>query len=353
MIKAALKRKRFDFIKPAITSRNTLFHKDVSFILLYDEDRPGLPGIGEITLFPGLSKDDLPGLEKKINEIISLINQEHFNFNVPLHDWPSINFGLETALLDLKQGGSKILFPSEFTRGNDSIIINGLIWMGKKNEILVQIDEKLKKGFSCLKMKIGALNFKEEYDILKNIRENFSRNELEIRVDANGAYSMKNVFDILDDLSTLEIHSIEQPIPPSRVKDMADIVEKSPVAIALDEELLGKYNRNEKISLLDTIKPHYIVLKPGLLGGFDSCEEWISIAKQKDIGWWITSSLETNVGLNAISQWTYKMGGNMPQGLGTGTLFKENIDSPLTLLGDRMNYLPGKKWNLDFFTKKD
>lgn len=350
MIKAITRYHRFEFERPAVTSRGTLLNKDVYFLMLFDSSNPEFVGIGECSVFPGLSMDDVDGFEKKLNHIVELINVGKYNLKIPLHDWPSVNFALETALKDLENGGSKILYPSAFTRGKDAIPINGLIWMGDKKAIDQQIKEKLKKGFKCLKLKIGAIDFNDEYEILSYLRNRFKKEDLEIRVDANGAFSSKEALDIINLLAELEIHSIEQPILPSQLEEMAVICEKSPIPVALDEELIGKFPIENKLQLLKIIKPQYVVLKPGLLGGIKACEEWIKLANEMGIGWWITSSLETNIGLNAIAQWTYTLNNPVYHGLSTGTLFKNNIDSPLALTKEKLYYFPRKNWDLRLFT---
>ncbi len=350
MIKAITRYHRFEFERPAVTSRGILQKKDVFFLILYDSNNPEIVGIGECSVFPGLSMDDVDGFEKKLNHIVEKINVGKFNFKIPLHNWPSINFALEIALKDLENGGSKILYPSSFTQGKNAIPINGLIWMGNKKELNQQIKEKLRKGFRCLKIKIGAIDFNDEYEILSYLRNKFRKEDLEIRLDANGAFSPKEAPDIINLLAELEIHSIEQPIMPAQLEEMAIICEKSPIPVALDEELIGKYPIENKLQLLKIIKPQYIVLKPGMLGGIKACEEWIKLANEMDIGWWITSSLETNIGLNAIAQWTYTLFSPMHHGLSTGALFKNNIHSPLALTKEKLYYFPRKNWDLRLFT---
>ncbi len=349
MIKATTRYSKFLFQRPAVTSRGTYKKKTVHFLLLYDDSNPGVFGVGECSVFPGLSMDDVDGFKNKLNKVVELINQEKFNMKVPLHNWPSINFAIETASKDLQQNGNKIFYPSEFTKGNDAITINGLIWMGSEAEIKEQIKQKLNDGFTCIKMKIGSGDFNEEYEILSTLRNQFKSSELEIRVDANGAFSFSEATDILNQLAELEIHSIEQPILPSQLEKMAVLCENSPVPVALDEELIGKYPYENKRRLLELIQPQYIVLKPGLLGGIKSCVEWIDAASEFNIGWWITSTLETNIGLNAIAQWTYTLGKQSHHGLSTGALFKNNIDSPLALNGEKLYYFPDKKWDLSLF----
>jgi o-succinylbenzoate synthase len=352
MIKAVYRYKEFRFRKAAKTSRGTLTGKKVYYLLLYDDKIPFVYGIGECSLFPGLSMDDTAGFEKKLAEIVDLINRGWFNLKTPIYTYPSINFAIETALRDLETEGSKILYPSDFTEGKDFIRINGLIWMGTVSEMQKQIDQKLALGFSCLKLKIGGINTDEEIALLASLRRRYPVDDLEIRLDANGAFQPEEALELLYRLSEFHIHSIEQPILPSQLEEMAALCETSPIPIALDEELIGKHPIENKYQLLKLIKPHYVVLKPGLLGGIASCDEWIEVADQMNIGWWITSSLESNIGLNAVAQWCYTKKSLMIQGLGTGMLFENNIDSPLALAGEKLYYFPRKKWDLSEFISK-
>jgi L-alanine-DL-glutamate epimerase-like enolase superfamily enzyme len=248
------------------------------------------------------------------------------------------------ALLSSLNIGSNILYPSAFTNGSAAIKINGLIWMGTNAEMFQQIEKKLQEGFTCLKLKIGAINFEEEVSLLQYIRDNFSANILELRVDANGAFNVNEASEKLKLLSNFNLHSIEQPVKAGQYNTMASLCSISPLPIALDEELIGINSFNEKRNLLVTISPQYIILKPSLLGGFSACEEWITIANELNIGWWVTSALESNIGLNAIAQWTYTLKNTMPQGLGTGQLYTNNFDSPLTLRGEFLYHLPNINW---------
>jgi o-succinylbenzoate synthase len=352
MIKAVYRFKEFIFRQAAVTSRGTLKSKRVYFLLLYDDKMPFLYGIGECSVFPGLSMDDTEGFEKKLSEVVDLINRGWFNLKTPIYNFPSINFAIETALKDLEHKGSKILYPSDFTAGKDYIRINGLIWMGTKEEMQNQIDLRLMLGFRCLKLKIGALNFNDEFSLLSQLRKRYTADDLEIRLDANGAFEPEAALELLYRLSDLQIHSVEQPILPSQIEEMAALCETSPIPIALDEELIGKYPVENKQQLLKLINPQYIVLKPGLLGGIEACIEWISMAEQMNIGWWVTSSLETNIGLNAIAQWCYTLKQRTVQGLGTGQLFENNIDSPLAVTGEKLYYFPRKKWDVSEFIYK-
>jgi o-succinylbenzoate synthase len=329
MLKADFRPYKLKFKTPGGTSRGVLTEKQSWFLTIYDDAAPGKQGTGECSVLPKLSYDDRPGLEKKIEFVCKNVDALRYNFHDELRDWPSLRFAVETALIDLSTPGSDILFPSAFTRGERGIPINGLIWMGDPEYMLHQIEEKILAGFTCLKMKIGAIDFDEEYRILEALRKSFSRDQLELRVDANGAFSPAQVPEILDKLARMDIHSIEQPIRAGRWEEMAALCESSPIPIALDEELIGIHEIEEKKQMMNTIRPHYIILKPSMVGGFKASEEWIQIAADNGTGWWITSALESNIGLNAIAQWTYTLDNSMPQGLGTGQVFSNNVPSRL------------------------
>ena len=320
------------FKRPSGTSRGILKEKETFFIHLEEN---GKKGIGECGLLRTLSIDDRPDYEEKLKWTCQNI---HLGLDIlyeKLYEFPSIQFGLEQAFLDLKSENS-ILFHSNFTNGQEGITINGLIWMGDIDFMKNQIKEKLEQGYSCVKMKIGALNFNQEYEILKKLRDDFPN--LELRVDANGAFDTNNALNKLNTLNTLNLHSIEQPIKQNQWNDMAELCKKTPFPIALDEELIGIFTPEEKIKLLETIKPQYIILKPSLIGGFKGSQEWISIAEKLNIKWWITSALESNIGLNAIAQWTFTLHNSMPQGLGTGSLYTNNIPSRLEIRGEQLFY---------------
>lgn len=346
MIKAKAISHDFRFQRPATTSRGTYLTKKVYFIVLFHTDEPSAAGIGECSLFPGLSHDDVKGFEGKLKQSVDRINEGDYLADAGISEWPSLNFALETAWKDLRSMGSKIFYPSGFTEGKDSLGINGLIWMGSKEDMIKQIRQKLNDGFTCLKLKIGAIDLDDELEVLKFIRDQYSAEELEIRVDANGSFQHGDALETLKILSSYDLHSIEQPIAPGHHEAMAKLCEMSPVPIALDEELIGKHNTIIRKKLLETIKPQYLVLKPGLLGGIAACKEWISLARESDVHWWITSSLETNIGLNAIAQWTYTLQNSVYHGLSTGSLFENNIPSPLYLHGERLHFDPDRKWNL-------
>jgi L-alanine-DL-glutamate epimerase-like enolase superfamily enzyme len=251
------------------------------------------------------------------------------------------------AFKSLESENSFALFPSKFTTGYDSILINGLIWMGSEVFMKQQIKEKIALGFSCLKMKIGAIDFKTEIEILKYIRKEFNSDDMELRVDANGAFEPLDALEKLKRLSEFNLHSIEQPIKQGQYDKMAELCEKTPLPIALDEELIGIYDLNSKKALIKQVKPQYIILKPSLIGGFHGSDTWIGIAENHNIGWWITSALESNIGLNAIAQYTYLKRSKWPQGLGTGALFSNNFESPLVVENGYLKYITNLKWNFN------
>ncbi len=325
MLKAEYNKITLIFKRPGGTSRGVLKTKDSWILKVWDEQNPRCAGMGECSIIYGLSPDPVDGYEDKLNELTA--NIQHSS-NVDLTDYPSIRFGLETALLDLQTGGKKLLFPSSFTEGKRGIPINGLVWMGDFEFMREQIIEKLETGYNCIKLKIGAIDFDKELELLKLLRKDFGKTDLEIRVDANGAFSPANALEKLKRLSEYHIHSIEQPVKQNQWEEMAMLCDKSPIDIALDEELIGL--NDKKISLmLKTINPQYIILKPSLLGGLTRSEKVIEMAKHYQTGWWITSALESNIGLNAFAQWTATLNNPMPQGLGTGMLYTNNFPSPL------------------------
>lgn len=331
------------FKKPGGTSRGVLHEKRSWYLIVKQMEKTG---IGECGPLKGLSIDNFDEMENKLNEVCLNINDHEYWLKEGLTDFPSIRFGLETALLDLRNGGSRILYPSEFTEGNDFIRINGLIWMGKPDFMLEQVEEKLQLGFHCIKIKIGAIDFEEEIRLLSYIRDHYSAKEIELRVDANGAFSPNEAFDRLERLAELDIHSIEQPIKQNQWNAMEELCRQTPVPIALDEEIIGIRTLEEKQKLLKAVQPQYIILKPSLVGGFKESEEWIEVAEENNTGWWITSALESNIGLNAIAQWTYTLNNPMPQGLGTGQVFSNNIPSPLYLEGEKLYFNKEAKWDL-------
>jgi o-succinylbenzoate synthase len=317
-----------NFRRPAGTSRGVLKTKETFFLIITHENRKG---IGEVNLFRGLSIDDRPGFEEKLQWTCDHIGMKPAEMMMALQEWPSILFGYETAMRSYQAANPFQLFPSMFTEYQDAININGLVWMGDKQFMHDQLTEKLAQGFSCVKLKIGAIDFKAELELLEFVRSRFSESEITIRVDANGAFSPSEAPSKLKQLADYQVHSIEQPIQQGQWQEMARLCENTPLDIALDEELIGIYTREEKERCLDTVNPQYIILKPALVGGFASCREWIELAQARNIDWWITSALESNVGLNAIAQFTYTLGNLMPQGLGTGSLYTNNIESPLEI----------------------
>ncbi|EAQ41696.1 O-succinylbenzoate synthase [Polaribacter sp. MED152] len=345
MIKANYKKYILNFNNPSGTSRGILRTKETYFIILNENDKIG---VGETGLFRGLSIDDVSNYEEKLTWVCNNINKDLDFLLEELVHYPSIQFGIEQAFLSLKSKNKFELFPSNFTQGKSAIPINGLVWMGDKEFMKTQIKEKLASGFSCIKMKIGAIDFDTEIDLLKSIRKEFSSKEIELRVDANGAFDPSTALEKLKVLSELEIHSIEQPIKQGQLQEMAELCEVTPLAIALDEELIGVFSKEAKSNLIQTIKPQYIILKPSLVGGFAGSTEWINLAEENDCGWWITSALESNVGLNAIAQFTYTLNSNLPQGLGTGSLFTNNIQSPLEVKKGTLQYNTSLNWNFNY-----
>ncbi|WP_189663283.1 o-succinylbenzoate synthase [Polaribacter sp. IC063] len=344
LIKATYKKYILNFKNPSGTSRGVLRTKETWCIILQENESIG---IGEAGLFRGLSIDDVPTYEEKL---IWVCKNIHLGLPVLLEElleFPSIQFGLEQAFLSLKSKDRYELFPSEFTKGNEAIDINGLIWMGEKDFMKAQIKEKLKAGFSCIKMKIGAIDFDAEMELLQSIRNEFSSDEITLRVDANGAFNPKNALEKLKRLSALEIHSIEQPIKQGQIAEMAELCLKTPLPIALDEELIGVFSSEAKKKLIATIKPQYIILKPSLLGGFAGTKEWMDIAVENKADWWITSALESNIGLNAIAQFTFTLQSKLPQGLGTGGLFTNNFESPLEVKNGTLHYNSALDWNFN------
>ena len=346
---ASFKKYTLQFKQPSGTSRGVYTTRDSWFIFLNDGINTG---IGECAPLPDLSIDSLKKMNSKLLQVCQEI--DYFRQSPEeLSAWPSIRFGLETALLDLKNGGSRIIFPSAFTRGETGIPINGLIWMGTPEFMKQQIRSKIEAGFRCIKMKIGALDFETEFELLKAIRREFSPEEITLRVDANCAYTYPIVLEKLKRLADLQLHSIEQPIATARWQEMAKLCEQSPVAIGLDEELIGITTTAEMKKMLATIRPAYLILKPSLHGGFAGCEKWIELAKEFGTGWWITSALESNIGLNAIAQWTFQLNTTTEQGLGTGQLFTNNFDSPLEIENDRLWFRPQKNWDLEKLTTEE
>ena len=322
------------FKQPAGTSRGVYTTRKIWLVHLFDSLHEG---VGECAPLLDLSCDARPDYEEVLEGFCqSLCETGEIDYEA-LRTYPSMLFGLETALLNLQQGDQ--LFDTAFSRGEVGIPINGLVWMGSYDEMLKRMEEKLEKGFRCVKLKIGAIDFDQELDLVKRIRERFSFHEVELRLDANGAFPFEEALYKLELLSQYAIHSIEQPIKAGQWAYMAELCRESPLPIALDEELIGVNDPEMKANMLNIIKPRYIILKPSLHGGMMGCREWIEAAKQQGIGSWITSALESNIGLNAIAQFASDVYGDdirMPQGLGTGQLFTDNIPLPLEIRGDQL-----------------
>ena len=320
--------------------------KETWFIVLEEN---GKKGIGECGILRGLSIDDRDDYEEKLIWTCQNIHLGEEKLWDELIEFPSIQFGIEMAFQSLKSENPFVLFPSDFTNSTKSIVINGLVWMGDEQFMKEQIEEKLAQGFTCIKLKIGAIDFQKELDLLRFIRQNFDAKTIEIRVDANGAFSENLALSKLNQLAGYELHSIEQPIAKNHTDTMSELCKITPIPIALDEELIGVFSLEEKEQLLQKIKPQYIILKPSFIGGFRGTKQWIDLAEKNNIGWWITSALESNVGLNAIAQFTFLQNNKMPQGLGTGSLYTNNFDCPLEVSNGQLWYRNDLSWdfNLD------
>lgn len=348
-MKAKYCRYVLQFKQPAGTSRGVLHEKETFFIRLEDEEAPGVYGIGECAVFRGLSCDDVPHYEEKLQELCRNISNER---DTDLSEFPSLTFGLETAIYDFVNGGRRMPFPGDFTEGLQKVPINGLVWMGTKEEMLRRIDDKIKAGFTTIKLKVGAIDVESELELLKHIRKVFPPEVLTIRLDANGGFTPANAMERLEAFARYGVHSIEQPLKQGQWEEMARLCASSPIDIALDEELIGL--RGSRVGeMLDAVKPKYIILKPSLIGGFSGAQEWMQQAAMRGIGGWITSALESNIGLNAIAQWTAQLGAELPQGLGTGALFTNNIGCPLEQTGETLRYNPAKNWALPEFDWKE
>lgn len=347
MLKARYIYHPLHFKRPAGTSRGVLQHKESWFFQVWDDENPAVRGTGEISLIPGLTLDD----ENEIPNELEFLRQKTNDYQVWIaakgDRFPAMRFGIETALADLQNGGKQIFHDNSFTQGKAGIPINGLIWMGDPDFMQRQIREKLEAGFNCIKIKVGAIDFEQEIALIKEFRKQFSPKTIEIRLDANGAFSKEEALQKLNKLAAFNIHSIEQPIKAGQAAAMAELCQQSPIPIALDEELIGM-QINQINDLLDAIKPHYIILKPSLLGGFSIADSWITAAEKRQIGWWATSALESNIGLNAIAQWVFEKKSDMPQGLGTGQLYTNNIASPLEIKEAQLYYNPEICWQNSF-----
>lgn len=352
-IRASVKKITFRFRFQAKTSRGTMREKNSWFIILWDDHDPQVKGIGECAPLPGLSMDDHLNYDRLLAEMLNCIEGREISAlaadvhgfvqrNIP-QGFPSIIFGLETAILDLLNGGRRVIFENSFIKGQP-VPINGLIWMGDLDYMLNQINEKIALGFSCIKLKVGGLDFDKECDILHYIRRRYFKDNIVIRLDANGAFKPDEVLFKLEEFSKFEIHSIEQPLKPG-LEEMEELCRKSPIPVAFDEELIGK-ERGMK-ELLEKLRPKFIILKPTLHGGLQACRDWIQIAGSMGIGWWITSALESNIGLNSICQFTANYPVTLPQGLGTGLLYENNFQSPLKVDHGNIFFDETVPWNLD------
>ena len=371
MYKIDISERTLHFKQPAGTSRGVYTTRHSYYLTLTSDEMPGVEGVGECATLPDLSCDAKPEYEMTLRQVCQMVEQMGRIPYDMIRAYPSITFGLETAFASffdaakkfleivptegassssemLKQKGGSVpvgmenltdLFDSPFGRGEEGITINGLVWMGTYEEMLARLEEKLQAGFHCVKLKIGAIDFFKELDLIKRIRDVYTQEQVELRVDANGGFLPENAMSQLEALAKYDIHSIEQPIKQHQWPKMAQLCRETPLPIALDEELIGVNVRSMKEALLDTIRPQYIILKPSLHGGIYGCNEWIQLANQRGIGSWITSALESNIGLHAIAHYAAKVYGpnvEMPQGLGTGQLFTDNIPMPLEIRGDKL-----------------
>ncbi|EIA07217.1 o-succinylbenzoate synthase [Flavobacterium frigoris] len=343
-MKATYHKYILDFKRPSGTSRGVMTEKETWFIVLEKDNKTG---IGECGILRGLSVDDRPDYEAKLNWTCENIHLGEEGLWEALIAFPSIQFGVEMAFRSLNSESPFLLFPSEFTKGSKSIQINGLVWMGEAAFMRQQIEEKLAQGFHCIKLKIGAIDFEKELQLLGYIRDHFGPEKIEIRVDANGAFSLNEALVKINQLSEFKLHSIEQPIRKNHTDRMAELCKTTPLPIALDEELIGVFTLEEKEQLLKKIKPQYIILKPSFIGGFRGTKEWILLAEKHQVQWWITSALESNIGLNAIAQWTFLQHNLLPQGLGTGALYTNNFDCPLDVSEGQLWYKKDLDWNFN------
>ena len=371
MYKIDISERTLHFKQPAGTSRGVYTTRHSYYLTLTSDEMPGVEGVGECATLPDLSCDAKPEYAVTLQQVCQMVEQMGRIPYDMIRAYPSITFGLETAFASffdeakkklgamnlsegktsveiLKEAGVSVpmgmenlvnLFDSPFGRGEEGITINGLVWMGTYEEMLARLEEKLQAGFHCVKLKIGAIDFFKELDLIKRIRDVYTREQVELRVDANGGFLPENAMSQLEALAKYDIHSIEQPIKQHLWPKMAQLCRETPLPIALDEELIGVNVRSMKQALLDTVRPQYIILKPSLHGGIYGCNEWIELANQRGIGSWITSALESNIGLHAIAHYAAKVYGpnvQMPQGLGTGLLFTDNIPMPLEIRGDQL-----------------
>jgi len=337
------------FKRPGGTSRGVLFSKETWYLQVREGNKVGY---GECGLLRGLSADDRPDYEQMLRWLQTDGVKQPESVYAALREFPSIQMGWETAVRSLQSTNPMVMFSSRFTQGTAGIPINGLVWMGEKDFMKQQINEKLDQGFRCIKLKIGALNFADELEILRNLRREYDAQTLEVRVDANGAFDSSNALNKLDQLAGFKLHSIEQPIAKNQPDKMAVLCKTTPLPIALDEELISVFNLASQAELLDYIKPQYIVLKPSFVGGFTGTEQWIRLAQERNIGWWATSALESDIGLNAIAQWTATKNTDMPQGLGTGSLYTNNFESPLEVKQAALWFHPEACWQAPIALKE-
>ena len=328
------------------TSKGPINDRIVWYLIAWDDARPDVKGIGEAALFPGHSKEFPADVRTKLVELCARTDDWRHRLNTDLVDVPSVRFAVEQCMRDLAVSGTKELFPSEFLVGRSTLPINGLVWMGDKATMRERIREQIDGGNTCVKMKIGAIGITDELELLSAVRKEFSAADLTLRVDANGAFDALNVMDVLEQLAALDVHSIEQPIAPGLYEMMEELCARSPIPVALDEDLIGLNRRDLKADLLDHVRPAYIVLKPSLVGGWAAAQEWIDLANARGIRWWVTSALESSIGLNAIAQWVATLGVTMPQGLGTGKVYANNIPSPLLAERGQLRYRPEVAWDL-------
>lgn len=332
------------FKQPGGTSRGILRSKDTYILIAADGERRAY---GEAALFRGLSADDRPNYEEVLGECCGRLLVEGRKVLQEYSEWPSVVFGCETLLFDVQNGFRQVIFPKAFSEAGFTVRSNGLVWMGTKSFMLEQIKQKLNEGFTSIKLKIGAIDFETEIELIRFIRKQFSTSEVEVRLDANGAFTAENALSYLHQLSAFGISYVEQPIKAGQWQEMARIIEQSPVPIALDEELIGHYSIASKRKLMETLQPHLIVLKPALAGGFEACDDWKKLAGEMGGDWVITSALESNIGLNAIAQYAAAEPGNYAQGLGTGMLFTNNFGSPYTFDANGLHYHQQSAWNFE------
>jgi O-succinylbenzoate synthase len=353
-LQASYSKKTFHFSFQARTSRGSVTKKDAWFLKVWDKQNPEVFGIGEASPMPGLSLEKPEEVESNLELIVKKIKDVsagRFNSLEEISSYfngltlpASVLFALETALLDLKNGGARTIFQNDFVKGK-SIPINGLVWMGGLDVMLQQVSIKLYDGFSCIKVKIGGINFEKELDILQFIRRKYFRDVVTIRLDANGSFKPEEAMYKLTDCARYDVHSIEQPLKVGSPL-LPELCKTSPIPIALDEELIGVITREKKIELLDRIQPPIIILKPSLHGGLRGSEEWIALAKERKIGWWVTSALESNIGLNALAQFASNYDLDTHQGLGTGSIYNDNIGSPLQVEKGSLSYNSQINWDL-------